>query len=153
MVGHGEKFGRKKEQAIAALLSQNRIEDAARLAGIGVSTLRRWLRMPEFQAEYLQARRDAVHQANARIQHHSGAAATVLLKLMANSDTPASVRVRAAEIVLNQATKTMESEDLEARFAALERASRPSCEAAKANGLQPDTLSRPVLQLVSEANR
>ena len=34
MIGHGEKFGRKKEEVIAALLSQRSVEDAARVAGI-----------------------------------------------------------------------------------------------------------------------
>jgi hypothetical protein len=124
MVGHGQKLGRKKEQAIAALLSQRGIEEAARVAGIGNTTLRRWLRLPEFQAEYLQARRDVVHQANARIQQNAGAAAAVLLKLMADPTTPASVRVRAAECVLNQATKAFEIEDLEARVAEFERDAR-----------------------------
>src|ERR1039458_10692803 len=87
MVGHRQKLGRKKEQAIAALLSQRGIEEAACAAGIGATTLRRWLRLPEFQAEYLQARRDVVHQVNARIQQNAGAAAVVLLKLMADHTT------------------------------------------------------------------
>ena len=124
MVGHGQKLSRKKEQAIAALLSQRGIEEAARAAGIGTTTLRRWLRLPEFQAEYLQARRDVVHQANARIQQNAGAAAAVLLKLMADHTTPASVRMRSAECVLNHATKAIEIEDLEARVAELEREAR-----------------------------
>ncbi len=47
--------------------------------------------------------------------------AAVLLKLMADPTTPASVRVRAAESVLNQATKALEIEDLEARVAQFER--------------------------------
>ena len=34
MVGHGAKFGRKKEEAIAALLTQRNIEEAARTAGM-----------------------------------------------------------------------------------------------------------------------
>ena len=44
MKGHGSKFGRKKEAAIAALLTQRNIEEAARVAGIGTQTLHRWLR-------------------------------------------------------------------------------------------------------------
>jgi hypothetical protein len=97
MVGHGEKLGRKKEQAIAGLLSQRNLDEAARFAGIGVTTLRRWMRLPEFHTEYLQARRDVVNQVHARIQQNSGAAASVLLKLMADATTPASVRARAAQ--------------------------------------------------------
>ncbi len=47
VVGHGAKFGRKKEDAIAALLSQKNIEDAAPAAKIGSNTLLRWLQLPE----------------------------------------------------------------------------------------------------------
>jgi transposase-like protein len=120
MVGHGAKLGRKKEQAIAALLSQRGIEEAARAAGIGPTTLRRWMRLPDFQAEYLQARRDVVLQTNARMQQNSGAAAAVLLKLMVDPTTPPSVRARTAQCVLECANKSLELEDLEVRLGRLE---------------------------------
>ena len=82
-------------------------------------TLKRWMRLPEFQAEYLQARREAVLQAVARIQQNC-AAASVLLKLMADGTTPASVRVRAADYVLERGIKSLELEDLAVRIARLE---------------------------------
>ena len=47
MIGHGAKFGRKKEQAIAALLTEPNAKEAARVAGIGSATLLRWLKEPE----------------------------------------------------------------------------------------------------------
>src|ERR1022692_4577756 len=75
MNGHGSKFGRKKEQALAALLSHRNVEESAKAAGISSATLKRWLQLPEFKAAYLAARREAVLQANARIQQNSGAAA------------------------------------------------------------------------------
>ena len=49
MKGHGAKFGRKKEEAIAALLSSKSVEDAARAIGINANTLLRWLEVPEFR--------------------------------------------------------------------------------------------------------
>ena len=122
MAGHGEKLSRKKEQAIAALLSQRGIEEAARAVGIGASTLRRWLRLPEFKEEYLQARRDVVNQVHARIQQNSGAAASVLLKLMADPTTPSSVRARTAQCILERSAKSLEEEDIEVRIAMLEAA-------------------------------
>jgi transposase-like protein len=48
MKGHGAKYERKKEEAIAALLTQKNIEEAARSIGIGHATLLRWLKEPEF---------------------------------------------------------------------------------------------------------
>jgi hypothetical protein len=125
VVGHGSKFGRKKEDAIAALLSQRTIEDAARVARIGTNTLLRWLQVPEFRAAYLKARRESVHQAVARIQQATGVAGTIILKLMTDPNVPAAVRLRAAESVFDHAIKGIELEDIEARLVALERAAPP----------------------------
>ena len=121
MTGHGTKFGLKKEEAVAALLVQRNLEDAARAGGISPKTLPRWMKEPEFDAAYRAARRAAFSQSIARLQQGSSAAATTLLKTMIDPNTPASVRVRAAECVMNQATKAIEIEDIEARVAALEQ--------------------------------
>ena len=124
MAARGSILGRKQEEAIAALLTQRNVEEAARAAGIGTRTLLRWLKLPEFQTAYRQARREAFGQCIARLQQGASAAATTLLKTMIDPATPASVRVRAAECVMNQATKAIEIEDIEARVAALERATQ-----------------------------
>jgi len=128
MTGHGSKFGRKKEAAIAALLSQRNIEEAARTIGIGVRTLLRWLQIPEFAAAYRQARRDAFAQAVARLQQASSAAVTTLLKIMVDQAAPAASRVRAADSVLDHAAKAIELEDIEVRLGDLERAAEKSKE-------------------------
>jgi hypothetical protein len=122
MAGHGEKFGRKKEDAIAALLTQRNVEEAAHAVGIGTRTLLRWLQLPEFLAAYREARRAAFGQAVARLQQGTSAAATTLLKTMIDPGTPASVRVRAAEAIFNHAAKAIEIEDIDARVTALEAA-------------------------------
>jgi len=90
-------------------------------AGVGARTLLRWLKLPEFQNAYRQARREAFGQAIARLQQGSAAAATTLLKVMLDAATPHSTRVRAAESVLTHAAKAIEIEDIEARLAALEQ--------------------------------
>jgi hypothetical protein len=116
------KLGRKKEEAILALLSTRSIEEAARACNTPPRTLYRWLSEPEFDKAYRAARRKAFGQATARLQHGASAAATTLLKVMLDPATPASTRVRAAEGVLGQAAKAIEIEDVEARVAALEQA-------------------------------
>ena len=126
MAGHGAKFGRKEEEAIAALLTQRNVEEAARAAGIGTRTLLRWLKVPEFDAAYRQARRAAFAQTIARLQQGSPAAATTLMKLMLDTATPPSTRARCSEAVIKFATKAIELEDVEARVSALERASDAS---------------------------
>ena|SRR6058998_805928 len=122
MTGHGAKFGRKKEEAIAALLSHRNIEEAARAIGVGYKTLLRWLELPEFRDAYRNARREAVQQAVARLQQATGAAGLTILKLMTDPNVPAAVRLRAAECVFDHAIKAIELEDIEVRVAELERA-------------------------------
>lgn len=121
MVGHGAKFSQKMEQAVAALLSSRNVEEAARAAGIGTNTLRRWTKLPEFKAAYQEARAALLSQAIARLHGASGAAATTVLKIMSSPDAPAGARLRAAEIVLEQATAASSTEDLEVRLANMER--------------------------------
>jgi transposase-like protein len=118
----GGKFERKKEEAIAALLTQRNIEEAARAAGIGANTLLRWMQVPEFQKAYREARRAAFNQSIARLQQGTSAAATTLIKLLIEPGTPASVRARVADSIFNHAAKAIEIEDIEARVAELERA-------------------------------
>ena len=126
MVGHGSKFTRKMEEAIAALLTQRNIEDAAKTAGIGTQTLLRWLKMPEFDKAYREARRATFRQSTARLQQATSAAVSTLLKIMVDTNTPPSVRVRAADSVLDHAKQAIEIEDVEVRVAALEQASEVS---------------------------
>ena len=59
MKGHGTKFGRKKEEAVAALLTQRNLEEAAKTIGIAPNTLLKWMKEPEFDSAYRAARRSA----------------------------------------------------------------------------------------------
>ena len=121
MVGHGSKFDRKKDEAIAALLTQRSIVEAAKVTSIGPQTLYRWLKIPEFQAAYREARWAAFSQTNARLQQAASAAVSTLLKIMVDVKAPASARVRAADLILERAKQAMEIEDIEVRLAKLER--------------------------------
>jgi transposase-like protein len=130
MLGHGAKFGRKKEEAIAALLSQRNVEEAARSIGVAPNTLLRWMKLPDFQTAYREARRAAFGQSIARLQQASTAAVSTLLKTMIDPTTPPSTRVRAADSVLNHAARAIELEDIEQRVCELERAAEASRSAA-----------------------
>ena len=121
LVGHGSKFGRKKELAIAALLSQRSIEDAARVTEISAPTMYRWMKEPEFEAEYRAARRSMVSQSFARLQQASSAAVSTLLKVMVDATTPAATRVNAANSILLHTIRGMEVEDIQARLGAMEK--------------------------------
>jgi hypothetical protein len=118
--GRSSKRTRQLEQLVAALLQQPNLEQAAKSLGISVSTAYRIRKTPEFQSAYLQARHDAVTQAIARLQQGAGAAASTLLKIMLDPNSPAATRVRAADRVIEHA-KRFEREELELRLQRVEK--------------------------------
>ena len=122
MSGHGTKLKRKLEEAVAAMLTQRNIEEAARSVDVSTATLMRWQKLPEFQKAYRDARRAAHNQSIARLQQATSAAVSTLLKVMVDPNTPASTKVRAADSVLDHSAKAIEIEDIEARVTALKAA-------------------------------
>ena len=124
MTGHGAKFGRKKEEAIVALLTTRTVEEAARAVGVSTKTLLRWMKEPEFDTAYRAAKRAAFGQSIARLHQLTSAAVTTLGKVMLEPGTPPATRVRAADSILNHTTKAIEIEEIEARVAALEVAAQ-----------------------------
>jgi DNA invertase Pin-like site-specific DNA recombinase len=130
MKGHGNKFGRKKEAAIAALLATRTQAEAAKAVGIDLTTLKRWMRLPEFIEEYRRARWEVAEQAYARVQQGAPAAATVLMKLMVDATTPASARIRAALGVFALSREALDL-DIETRVAALEEAAQQTRESGR----------------------
>ena len=121
MSGRNSSLERKQEEAIAALLTQRNMEEAAKTVGVASRTLIRWMKIPEFQRAYREARRAAFQQSIARLQQGTSAAATTLIKLLVDPATPASVKARVADSIFNHAAKAIEIEDIEARVAALEQ--------------------------------
>ena len=120
MKGHGAKFGRRKEAAIAALISTRTLAEAATEANVSVRTLIRWMKIPEFREELNAVRRDGLSQAGARLQQACGAAASTLIKALVDpSITP--TKVKAAQCILEQAHKAFEREDVDIRLTKLER--------------------------------
>jgi AcrR family transcriptional regulator len=135
MSGNVAELTPKQEEAILALLSNRTVEDAARAAKITPRTLYRYLKDPEFNAAYRQARWTAFGQCTARLQQASSAAVSVLVKVLADPTTPAAVKVRAADSVLDHAVKALEVEDIAARLAELERAASSARGSRKRSGV------------------
>jgi len=82
------------------------------------------MQIPGFQAAYREARRAAFGQSIARLQQASSAAVSTLFKIKVDPNAPASVRVRAADSMLDHSRQAIEIEDFEVRVAALERTAR-----------------------------
>ena len=91
------------------------------------------MRLPEFIGEYRRARREVVEQAYARAQQNSGAATSVLLKLMVDPATPASSRIRAALGIFGLSREALDL-DIETRVSELERAAEASAGANRKGG-------------------
>ena len=120
-VGHGSKRPQREEAAIAALLSEPTLEAAATRAGIGESTLLRWLEEPAFQARYRDAKRRVLEHAVSRLQQSAGKAVDVLVGIAEDRTAPHTARVSAARTVLDQAFRGLEVLDLAAEVAELKR--------------------------------
>jgi hypothetical protein len=118
--GHGQKWSRKKDQAILALITEPTIKAAADKVGITTPTLYKWLKLPEFKAAYREARREAVSVAITRLQQAATEAVEALRCIMNDPNKSASARVAAARSILEMAIKAVEIEDLEVRIEELE---------------------------------
>jgi transposase-like protein len=121
MAGHGSKSARQRDEAIEALLTHRSIDEAARAVGIAPNTLRRWMKEPDFDAAYREARRERNSQWNARLQGASPAVASALIKLALGPSTPEATRLRAIDSILDRSNKAIETDDIQARLTKLER--------------------------------
>jgi transposase len=119
-IGHGNKISRKREMAIAALLSHPSIPAAAKSIGISEKSLGRWLRQNEFREAYLAAKRQGIRQALTSIQAAIEEAVQTLRDVMNDSASPPASRVNSAKTIIDFAVKGLELEDFELRLARLE---------------------------------
>jgi|ERR1041384_3485001 hypothetical protein len=121
---HGETQSEDAEieQAVSALLTCPRVEDAAKLCGISRTTLWRMAQQPEFksrlQTARLQLSRDLVNS----LQANALDAVLVLREVMQDIEASAPARVAAASKLLDLSLRAREQLELEERVTALEAA-------------------------------
>lgn len=119
MTAQDERRRYRQEVAVVQLLTQPTIAAAAKSAGVGEKTLRRWIHDdPEFQARYRAAREIILRQAVGRLQGHMAGAVETLARAMTCGTPP--VEVRAAVALLDHAFRGAELFDLTERVRALE---------------------------------
>ena len=109
---------RNWERAIAALIETSSVHDAAVKCGLGENTLFRMLRDPEFSKLYREARRQIVIQTIDRLQHLTSEAANTMQDCM-RCDNQA-VRLRASQLIMQQALHGMEIVEMDQRLQAIE---------------------------------
>jgi hypothetical protein len=109
---------RKQDKAIVALLAEPTVETAADAAEVGVTTIYRWLKEPQFVAQLRAARRAVVEGAIGRLQAAATEAVDTLRRNLTSGNP--SVEVRAATTIIEQATKAIALFDLDERVSQLE---------------------------------
>ncbi|SMC74654.1 hypothetical protein SAMN02746065_10919 [Desulfocicer vacuolatum DSM 3385] len=111
----------KKLKALEALISCDTLGNACEQAGIGRTTMNRYLNEPVFEDELRKAKRRMVGRAMLRLQQVTGDAARALAEICRDKDAPPSARVAAAKEILSSSLKAIEIEDLELRIGQLEK--------------------------------
>lgn len=115
----GEKLSRKQEQAIAALLMEGSIKDAAAVAEVAERTLRMWLGQEGFAREYRKARRQVVEAAVGTLQAACGKAIRTMVALLDADNL--TVRLNAAKAVYDYSQQGVTRSELIERVEELER--------------------------------
>lgn len=120
-VSSEQELSPKQHLFIAALLAGHTIQLSAKAAGVTEKTGHKWLKLPQFQQAYRAAQRSIFDQALTGLMLKVDAAIATLERNMSGEDTPASVQVRAAQIVLEQAIASHKMSALESRIEELEQ--------------------------------
>ncbi len=117
--GHGEKLTRKAEQAIAALLEHPTVGEASKACGVSERSLWRWQKRPDFQKRYREAQRAVVDTSIAELQEATKEAVKTLRRNLTCGKPEAETR--AAQIIIEQAIKAVEMQEMQERIKRLEQ--------------------------------
>lgn len=110
----------RKKMALAALITNPTIRDAAAAAGIDESTLRRYMKDGSFKIAYNRALSELLQDATRQAHNALCAALEVLKGICLSTEENAQVRVSAARSLLDYALKLREATTVEERLSALE---------------------------------
>ena len=118
----------RREKALTSLLTCRTRAEAAAAAGIGESTLRGYLREPEFQARYREAFGALVQDATRQAQQAIAPALSTLREIVEDENAGAKARIMAARSTLEYALRLTEQLDIISRIETLEHAIKEGVE-------------------------
>ena len=114
----------RQQSALPIIAASPTIPQAARTAGIGESTLRRWLDDDDFRAELVRLRQESAELARRELQGLMLRSVSVLAEAMDDPDK--AIRLRAARYAMSFAVRICETGKLNRDIQDLEDAlSRP----------------------------
>lgn len=118
MAQNGAALSPRQRKAIAALLESPSTLAAAERAGVGRTTLCRWLTLPAFRSALDRAKDEIFAAAMARIASASGEATNTLLALLRAESEP--VRLGAARAILEAAAGHLDARAIAAKLGEIE---------------------------------
>ncbi len=111
----------KQQKALAALIRFPTVEAAAAAAGVGYSTVRRWIKEDEqFRRGYQEELAELIADAAAQAKQNISPALSTLREIMEDNAFPVAARVSAARSLLDYGLRLTEIMDIIPRLEALE---------------------------------
>lgn len=124
----------RDETTIAALLTHKTQREAAQALGVSEVTLWRRQGDPAFQRAYRMARRRLLDSSLAQLQACTPDAVETIRAVMTSGEASMANKLSAARLILDQAARAVQVEELEERIAALEEQVAKHDENIKARG-------------------
>lgn len=116
-----DKLKPKQERLLVALFTENTNEAAYKKAGITHNTGYKYLNEPTFQKRYNEMKRLIMQETTQAIQQASTSAVKVLVGILNDTEANNSDKIRVASIILDNAYKALELDDITERIDKLER--------------------------------
>lgn len=110
----------KQLEAARTLALGGRELDAANEAGVSLSTIKRWKRLPGFQDVVEEAQQEIHQRAMGQATRHVVNAMRQIVAIAQSDKTPAAVRLAACRAILDYVSHHLVTQRLEARLTALE---------------------------------
>ncbi len=110
----------KQAKFVDALLVGSMVGVAARTAGISPRTAARWKKEPALLAELASRRKQQFNETLDAFRAGMPAAIALVLETIRDKETPRSIRLRAAQIWIENSIAIHKTEELEARIVELE---------------------------------
>ena len=111
----------KQTQALAALLTHPTKSQAAAAAGIGLTTLKRYLDDPEFQEAYQKAVSEMIEDAASQAKQSLNPALSCLREIVEDASETATARIQAARSLLEYGMRLTEITDIMKQIDELEK--------------------------------
>lgn len=115
-------FTAKQEKVLICLLNGETVKDAAKANKITETTIYLWLQKDEFKSELRRLRREAYETSFNKVQSVANQAIETLEKNLTCGNP--SAEIRAAQILLEQSSKAIETLDILERLEVLENAAK-----------------------------